>query len=128
MRKILLLTVLIVGYYLPAFSQLYNRPHNYRLQIDTTFSYLSLKNKFKTPNIVNSFDSNWLFNNSTYSKKLIYPNLTDINSKSGQDPIAIFNIPLTFDDMPCVVPQGYFPMPIVEPDTTVRYTLLIKKY
>ncbi len=128
MRKILLLTVLIVGYYLPTFSQFYNRPQNYRLPIDTTYSNLSLKNNLKTPKLVNPFDSSWLFNNSKNNKKLIYPGLTDINSQSGQAPNAIFNMPSTSDNMPCVVPQGYFPMPIVKPDTTVRYTLLIKKY
>jgi hypothetical protein len=128
MRKILLMTVLIVGYYLPTFSQLDYRPQNNRLLIDTTFSNLSLKNNLKTPNLVISFDSNWLFNNTRNNKKLIYPKLTDKNSKLVQDPITIFNMPQTFDNMPCVKPQGYFPMPIVEPDTTVRYTLLIKKY
>lgn len=128
MRKILLLTVLIVGYYLPTFSQLYNRPHNYQLQIDTTFRNLSLINNLKTPNLVNPFDTNRLFNNSTYNKKLMYPALPGLNPKSGQDLTAIFQMPQTFDNMPCVVPQGYFPMPIVEPDTTIRYTLLIKKY
>ena len=128
MRKILLLTVLIVGYYLPAFSQLYNRQQNYRLQIDTTFSNLSLKNNLKTPDLVNPFDTNWFFNNSTYNKKLMYPGLPGLNPKSGQDLTAIFQMPSTFDNVPCVVPQGYFPMPIVEPDTTIRYTLLIKKF
>ena len=128
MRKILLLTVLIIGYYLPTFSQFDNQPQNNRLLIDTTFSNLSLKNNLKTPNLVISFDSNWLFNNSRNNKKLIYPKLTDKNSKSGQDPIAIFKMPPTFDNMPCVKPQGFFPMPIVKPDSTVRCTLLIKKY
>ena len=128
MRKILLLTVLIVGYYLPTFSQLDYRPQNNLLQIDTTFSNLSLKNNFKTPNLVISYDSNWLFNTSRNNKKLMYPKLTDKNSKSVQDPIAIFQKPPTFDNMPCVVPQGYFPMLIVKPDSTIRYSLLIKKY
>jgi len=128
MRKILLLTVLIFGYYLPTFSQLDNRPQNNRLLIDTTFSNLSLKNNLKTPKLVISIDSNLLFNNSSNNKKLIYPGLTDKNSKLVQDPIAIFQKPQMFDNMPCVVPHGYFPMPVVEPDTTVRYTLLIKKY
>lgn len=128
MRKILLLTVLIVGYYLPTFSQLDNRPQNNRLRIDTTFSNLSLKNNLKTPNLVISFDSNWLFNNSRNNKKFIYPKLTDKNSKLVQDPIEIFQMPQTFDNMPCVKPQGFFPMLIVKPDSTVRYSLLIKKY
>jgi len=127
MRKVLLLTVLIFGYYLPAFSQHYLL-QNYRLQRDAPFSNLSLKNNLKTPDLLNCTDFKWSFNKSRNNKKLIYPNLTDINSKSVQDPIAIIKAQPTFDNMPCVKPQGYFPMPIVEPDTTVRYTLLIKKY
>jgi hypothetical protein len=128
MRKILLLTVLIIGNYLPTFSQLDNRSQNNRLQVDTTFSNLSLKNNLKTPKLVNPFDSGWFSNNSRNNIKLIYPGLTDINSKSGQDQIANFNKPSTYDNMPCVKPQGFYPMPIVKPDSTVRYTLLIKKY
>ena len=128
MRKILLLTVLIVGYYKSTFSQLDNRPQNNRLQIDTTFSNLSLKNNLKTPNLVISYDSLWLFNNSRNNKKIICPKLTDKNLQLGQDPIANFKMPAKFDNMPCVKPQGYFPMPIVKPDSTVRYSLLIKKY
>lgn len=128
MRKILLATVLIIANYLPAFSQLYNRPQSYRLHIDGNFSNLSLKNKLTTPNLVNPFDTNWVLNNSAYNKKPMYPGLTDINSKPGQYLSAVFNLPPASDNMPCVVPQGYFPMPIAEPDTTVRYTLLIKKY
>jgi hypothetical protein len=128
MRKILLFTVLIVGYYLPAFSQLDKQPQIYRLQIDTTFSNLSLKNNLTTPDLANSFDFKWLSNNSGNNKQLIYPKLTDKNSRFEQDAIAIFKMPSTFDNMPCVKPQGFFPMPIVKPDTTVRNTLLIKKY
>jgi hypothetical protein len=128
MRKILLLTVLIVGYYLPTFSQPDSRPQNNRLLIDTTFSNLSLKNNLKTPDLVISCDSNWLFNNSRNNKNLIYPKLTEKKSKLVQDPMAIFQMPPTFDNMPCVKAQGFFPMLIVKPDSTVRYSLLIKKY
>jgi hypothetical protein len=104
---------LIVGYYLPTYSQLYNRPQKNRLKIDTSYSNLSLKNNFKTPDLVISFDSKWFFNNSRNNKKLIYPKFTDKNPEFGHDPIAIFQTPLTFDNMPCVKPQGFFPMPVV---------------
>ena len=128
MRKILLLTVLIVGYYLPTFSQLDSRLQNNRLQIDTTFSNLLLKNNIKTPNLDNSIAFKWLFNNSLNNKKLIYPKMADKNLKLGQAPIAIIKTQPTFDNMPCVKLPGIFPMTIVKPDSTVRYTLLIKKY
>ena len=28
--------------------------------------------------------------------------------------------------MPCYKPEGIFPMPVIKPDTTTRYTMLIK--
>ena len=128
MRKILLLTVLIAGFYLPAFTQHNNLSQNNRFVIDTTFSKLSLKNNSKVPDLVISYDTNWLFNHSGNYKKTINPELPGHNPKLKQDPMAVFQMPPTSGNMPCVVPQGYFPMPMLEPDTTVRYSLLIKKY
>jgi len=128
MRKILLLTVFWVAYYLPVFSQAGCQSQNSRLLTGTTFSNLSLKNKVTTPDLVISYDTNWVFNHSRNNKKIICPGMTDKNSKSAQDPMAMFQKPPTIDNMPCMVPQGYFPMPVAEPDSTVRYSLLIKKY
>lgn len=117
----------MVAYYLPVFSQAGYQSQNSRLLNGTTLSNLSLKNKVTTPDLVISYDTNWLFNHSRNGKKIICPGMTDKNLKSAQDPMALFQKPPTFDNMPCMVPQGYFPMPVAEPDSTVRYSLLIKK-
>ena len=128
MRKILLLTFLMVGYYLPVFSQAGCQSQNSRLLTGTTLSNLSLKNNVTTHDLVISYDTNWVFNHSRNNKKIIYPGMTGKNQRSVQDPMAIFQKPPTSDNMPCAVPQGYFPMQVAEPDSTVRYSLLIKKY
>jgi hypothetical protein len=123
MRKILLLTVLIIGYYLPTFSQF-----NSRFKFDSTFNNFSFSNSTKTFRHVDSIDFKGLLNKSTNDNGFLFPKLVDKNMTFGRDSVGIFNTQKTFDNMPCLKPQGFFPMPIYKPDSTVRYTLLIKKY
>ena len=127
MRKILLLTILIVGFYLPTYAQFDCRLQNNRLQIDTTFKSLSLKSNLKTPSLFENKDLGWSFNDPIHNRKYLYPRLSDKKIKIAQDLFAINKTMTTFDNMPCVKPQGFFPMPIFVPDSTVRYTLLIKR-
>ncbi len=123
MRKILLLTVLIIGNYLPTFSQLKSR-----LQIDPTFKNFSFNNSTKTFRQLDSIDFKRLLNNPANDKDLRYPGLADKNMTFGRNSVGIIETPKSFENMPCLKPQGFFPMPIYKPDSTVRYTLLIKKY
>ena len=123
MRKISLLTVLIIGYYLPAFSQL-----NSRLQIDPTVKNYSFNNDTKTFRHIDSIDFMGLLNNHGSDKIFLHPKLADKNLTFGRDPFGITETFKSVDNMPCLKPQGYFPMPIYKPDSTVSYTLLIKKY
>jgi hypothetical protein len=123
MRKILLLIVLIIGYYLPTFSQV-----NSRLNFDSTFKNFSFSNSTKTFRHIDSIDFKEFLNNPANDKDFLFPKLTDKNMTFGRDSIGIFEPQKSFDNMPCLKPQGFFPMPIVKPDSTVRYTLLIKKY
>lgn len=113
---------MIFGYYLPTFSQLDSRP-----QIDTTFSDQLLKNSIKPLGLVDSIGLNRLCNDSN-NKKLIYLKLSEIDLRQDKDTIRIMNKLQTFDNMPCIKPEGFFPMPIDRPDSTVKYTLLIKKH
>jgi hypothetical protein len=122
MRKILLLTVLIIGYYLPSFSQF-----NSRIKFDPTFKNFSFGNVIKTFKHVDSIDIKGLINMSANNKDLLFPKLADKNLTFGRDSIGIFGTQKSFDNMPCLKPQGFFPMPIYKPDSTVRYTLLIMK-
>lgn len=128
MRKILLLTILIIGYNLPTFSQFDSRLQNNRFQIDTTFKTLSLNNGTKSFRLSDSMDIKKMFNDTLRDKRFLPLKLTDKNVSFGQNLNEIVKTPQTFDNMPCLKPEGYFPMPVYKPDSTVKYTLLIKKY
>lgn len=122
MRKILLLTVLIIGYYLPTFSQF-----NSRLKFDSTFKNFSFSNSAKTFRHFDSIDFKGLLSKPTNDKEFLFPKLADKNLTFGRESIGIFETQKSFDNMPCFKPQGFFPMPIYKPDSTVKYTLLIIK-
>lgn len=123
MRKILLLTALIIGYYLPTFSQM-NRP----LKIDSTFKNLSLNNSAKTLNHFDTIDFKNLFNKPVNNKDFSFTKRADKNLILGRESIGIFGAQKSIDNMPCLKPQGLFSMPIYKPDSTVKYTMLIKKF
>ncbi|MPM69821.1 hypothetical protein SDC9_116769 [bioreactor metagenome] len=48
--------------------------------------------------------------------------------QQNKDTFMIINKLQRIDNMPCVKSEGFFPLPIHRPDSTVKYTLLIKKY
>ena len=123
MRKILLLAVLIIGYCLPTFSQ-----SNSQLQIDTTAVKFGFYNSTKTPGHFDTIDFKQLLNNPEHHKYLLDPKLADKDVHFGQLSNGKIKAPQSSDNMPCLYPQGSFPMPIYKPDSTVRYTMLIKKY
>lgn len=127
MRKRLLLTILIIGYNFPTFSQFDSRLQNNRFQIDTTFKTLSLNNGTKSFNLSDSMNSKKMFNDTLRDKRFLPLELTDKKLSFGQDLNKIIQTPQTTDNMPCLKPEGYFPMPVYKPDSTVKYTLLIKK-
>ena len=122
MRKILLLTILIIGYNLLTFSQ-FNR----RLQIDSTFKSPSFSST-KTFRSIDSIHYNWQLNNPKNNKNFLSPKFGDKNRNSDRDTFKIIEIPKSLDNMPCLKPQGSFPMPVSKADSTVSYTLLIKKF
>ncbi len=128
MRKILLLTILIIGYNLPTFSQFDSRLQNDRFQIDTSFKTLSLNNGTKSFRLSDSLDIKKMFNDTLRDKRFLPLKLTDKNVSFGQNLKEIVKTPQSIDNMPCLKPEGYFPMSVYKPDSTVKYTLLIKKY
>ncbi len=118
MRKILLLAVLIAGYYLTTYSQVIGR-----LQIDTTFKKFTFKNDTTGFLHLPSVD----MNGQLFSPKN-GPKFGDKkNLAFGRNQIRHIKIPNSMDNMPCLKPQGFFPMPICKPDSTINFTLLIKK-
>ena len=123
MRKVLLLTGLIVGYYLPTFSQ-----SNSLLQSDTTSVKFAFLNRTKTHLHIDTLDINQLLKNPEHHKYLLIPKLADKDIRFGQLSNGKIKPPQSMDNMPCLYPQGFFPMPIYKPDSTIRYILLIKKH
>jgi len=123
MRKILLLTGLIVGYYLQTFSQ-----SNSQLQSDATTVKFAFLNRTKTHLHIDTLDVNQLLKNPEHNKYLLDPKLAIKDVHFGQLSNGKIKAPQSSDNMPCLYPQGSFPMPIYKPDSTVKYSLLIKKY
>jgi len=128
MRTLFLLTVLISGYYLPAFSQSNSRLQSNGLQSDSMLRSFSYNNNFKDLHSDKSNGFKLPLDNSFSGKNFHYPKSGDKNLFFQKDTIVIFKQPQSVDRMSCLKPQGFFPMPIYKPDSTVKYTLLIKKY
>jgi len=83
-----------------------------------------LNNRTKSFYRSDSMDIKRMFDDTLRDKRFLSLKLTDKNLSFGQD----VNTPQTFDNMPCLKPKGYFPVPFYKPDSTVKYTLLIKKH
>ena len=123
MRKLLLLTVLIIGYYLPAFSQ-----SNSQFQIDTTTVKFGIPNNTKISGHFDTIDFKQFLNNTERHIYKLDLKLAGKDVHFGQLSNGKISAPHSFDNMPCLYPQGSFPMPVYKPDSTVKYSLLIKKY
>ena len=122
MRKIFLLTVFAVVNYLPTFSQ-----SNRLLQIDTTVVKFGFPTDVKTHLHLHTLSSSQLLKNPEQHKYLLDPNSAEKGVHFGQLLNNKIKALQSLDNMPCLHPNGTFPMPIYKPDSTVRYTLLIKK-
>ncbi|MGE0079551.1 MAG: hypothetical protein AB7S48_16950 [Bacteroidales bacterium] len=61
------------------------------------------------------------------SKKPLAAYLPEITFNKKQDVLTIKDNSKSNGEMPCLIPNGYFPMDIAKPDSTTRYTLLIKE-
>jgi hypothetical protein len=122
MRKFLLLAVLIIGYHLPTFSQTINQ-----IQSDISSVKFGFNNSTKTLRHDDSIDFKQFLNNPPIHKYQLDPKLADKDVRFGQLSNAKIQAPHACDNMPIIHPQGSFPLKIYKPDSTVKYTLLIKK-
>jgi len=116
MRKILLLFVLSMGYCLPAFSQVYQP-----FAVDST---LNLPMNITIPmNIVRNRPTSPIRDNSYLYQYQPQNNKTDFGNS-----IVDSKIHRSDFNMPVIKPTGNFTMPICKPDSSVTYTMLIKRF
>jgi hypothetical protein len=123
MRKLFLIMVLVSGYCLPTFSQ-----SDSQLQIDTIKVKFGILNSTKIPGNFDTIDFTQFLNNTECHKYKLDPKLAANDVHFGQLSNGKISAPQYFDNMPCLYPQGSFPMPVCKPDSTLKYSLLIKKY
>ena len=122
MRRMLLLALLTIGYQLPAFSQ-----SGSPTKTGPTGKPFVLGKVPLTIHPVDSIDFKGFLKNPADEKYFPGFKLNDKNIHFGQLRTLHLETPPTFDNMPCVKPQGPFNMPVYKPDSSVNYTLLIKK-
>jgi hypothetical protein len=93
------------------------------LGLSVSFIYSQQYNQIKTDS---SFQANSIlfWNNSIAEKKLFSGSVMDRNSLIG--PISSRLSISSFDNMPCLKPEGNFSMLVLKPDSTMRYNLIIR--
>lgn len=122
MKKLMLLTIFICLYIAPAFSQI--KGH---FKIDTTFKDCSV---FGYQNPVRFGDSILNFPPICWpnSKHFRFPEYSGRNLAVRPDSIGSIAENQSYNRMPCYIPKGNFPMMVLRSDSTIKHTLLIKRY
>ena len=123
MKKLILLTSFIILLLTPVFSQTVGH-----FKIDTTFRNRSIFSFQKPFNLSDTIHFNHPFSGALNHKYLLCPGFSERNSFNKQIPIDNLVEMQLYDKMPCFKPSGNFPMPVAKPDSTIRYSLLIKRY
>lgn len=122
MRKLLVVVVMIIGFGLTTFAQ-----SGGLLPTDTTKVKIGFSNNLKL---------HWQSDSLNYAKILNHPviagTLPDFKAADkriflGRPATIDVKVPHSYDNMPCLNPQGNFSIPVVRPDSSMKYTLLIKK-
>ena len=122
MRKLFVMTLLILGFCLSAWSQsggsLQNDSAVVKIGFPKTLKLSGLGDSLNYMRFLNSPSIAGSIPDSKGAEKKIY---------FGQPANLTLKEPHNCDHMPCLNPQGNFPMPVYKPDSTVNFTLLIKK-
>ena len=123
MKKFILITALIGLFLIPAFSQI-----NGHVKRDQLVSDLS---DFRYPQHFVWSDSTGFkppLNHGRLHHNRLFPEYNEKKFFDRQIPFQGIVPERSTDGMMCFRPRGYFPMPVVKPDPSVRYSLLIKRY
>lgn len=127
MKKTVLLIILIIGYYLPSFTQSLDLKRSNQLELGKNYGNFSLKNRFNTFSLGDSIEINGLFIDPLKKEKFGYSKLFEKNKNNNGNTIDIFKQTPPNYNMPVHKPEGKFLMPIHKPDSTISYTLRIKE-
>jgi len=123
MKKLMLSTIYICLFIAPAFSQISGH-----FKIDTTFkdrSNFSYQKPLKFGDSINFyFPQKELKNNKRFS----FPEYPRRNLLIRPDSMGSIVESQSSGRMPCYIPKGNFPMVVIKPDSTIKHTLLIKRY
>jgi len=123
MKKLMLSTIFICLFIAPAFSQIQGH-----FKIDTTFkdrSNFSYQKPLKFGDSINFyFPPKGLKNNKRFS----FPEYRRRNLLIRPNLMGSIVERQSYDRMPCYIPKGNFPMMVLKPDSTIKHTLLIKRY
>jgi len=123
MKKLMLLTIFIYLFIAPAFSQI--KGH---FKIDTTFKDCSSFSYQKPLSFGDSINFDFPLKELQNNKRFSFPEYSGKNLAIGPDLMGSIVESQSYDRMPCYIPKGNFPMMVLKPDSTIKHTLLIKRY
>ena len=123
MKRFILITAIIGLFLIPAFSQI-NRGFKWDPAL-RKFSDFRNQESFKLRDSIYFRSPGNDFSNRNY---LRFPKYNERNFYNRQIPLESLVPDRSSDRMPCLIPRGYFPMPVVKPNPWIKYSLLIKRY
>ena len=121
MKSTILLTFLFGFISLSCFSQLKNKS-----EFDLTTSASSINDLEYHVKPLDFKTNQQIGTSLDYDKYLALPELK-IEEDNGSNKLALVEGKSKFDNMPCAKPEVKSNMPVLKPDSTSKYTLLIKK-
>ena len=120
MKRLILLAAFTGLVFIPNFSQMFNL-----ITLDTTYKDLSLFRSSVHQNPLNRKAYSEVSNTIMNSGNLLFPDISSFNPLFNKNLGKItYSI---YDNMPCIKPEGNFSMLISKPDSTYRYSLIIRK-
>ncbi len=122
MKRIVVIAVLMAGFLVPAVAQHSVALHNQLLQRDSTLYQRSVPNKLSANSPLKYGISQWKLNDMSTKRLSPLPLFKKNNLNLA------LNRPATMEKMPCLKPGQKYRMPVSKPDSTIKHTLLIKKF
>lgn len=123
MKNLILVTVFLSLFLTPSFSQI--KGH---FKIDTTSKDHSSFSYQKPLSFGDSINFHIQPKELQNNKRFGFPEYSSRNLVIRPDSMGSMVESQSYDRMPCYIPKGNFPMVVLKPDSTIKYSLLIKRY